>query len=216
VKDILRKICFINGTVKYCFAVTKRSPASRRPDESRVLTDPRAIRALAHPARLTVLDLLAGGRELTATACAEAADISPSAMSYHLRALEKWGFVERADSSGDGRERPWRAAPGGWRIESVDGPEVGPAVNAIVGMALDRAGADLRRWFAHERDAPRAWRDAAEVDTTVVWMTADEATDLAERYRALVDQYRDRTAQTRPAQARRVRAVRVLVPVDDR
>jgi hypothetical protein len=137
-------------------------------------------------------------------------------MSYHLRALEKWGFVERAESSGDGRERPWRATPGGWRIESVEGPEVGPAVNAIVGISLDRAGADLRRWFAHERTAPKAWRDATEVDTSVVWMTPDEAVDLAKRYRELVDQYRDRTAQSHPADARRVRAVRVLVPVDDR
>jgi DNA-binding transcriptional ArsR family regulator len=183
--------------------------------EDRVLTDPRAIRALAHPARLTVLDLLAGGRQLTATACAEAAELSPSAMSYHLRALEKWGFVERAESSGDGRERPWQAVPGSWRIESIR-PEVGPAVNAIVGISLDRAGADTRRWFAHEREAPPAWRDAAGVDTTVLWMTAEEATELGERYRELLDRHRDRTAQTRPPDARRVRTVRVLVPVDDR
>jgi hypothetical protein len=136
-------------------------------------------------------------------------------MSYHLRALEKWGFVERVESS-DGRERPWQAAPGGWRIESVDGPEVGPAVNAIVGISLDRVGADVRRWFAREREAPPDWRDASAVETSVVWMTADEAKELAERYQELVDRYRERTAQTRPANARRVRAVRVLVPVDDR
>jgi DNA-binding transcriptional ArsR family regulator len=184
--------------------------------EDRVLTDPRAIRALAHPARLTVLDLLAGGRQLTATACAEAAELSPSAMSYHLRALEKWGFVERVESSEDGRERPWQAVPGGWRIESVDGPEAGPAVNAIVGLSLDRVGADVRHWFAREREAPPEWRDAAGVETSVVWMTADEAVELAARYQELVDQYRDRTAQTRAPDARRVRAVRILVPVDDR
>jgi DNA-binding transcriptional ArsR family regulator len=182
----------------------------------RVLTDPRAIRALAHPARLTVLDLLAGGRQLTATACAEAAELSPSAMSYHLRALEKWGFVERVAGSHDGRERPWQAVPGGWRIESVEGPEVGPAVSAIVDISLDRVAADVRRWFVREREAPRDWRDASGVETSVVWMTADEAVELAERYQELVERYRDRTAQTRPPDARRVRAVRVLVPVDDR
>jgi DNA-binding transcriptional ArsR family regulator len=196
--------------------VTKPSTRPRPADADRVLTDPRAIRALAHPARLTVLDLLAGGRQLTATACAEAADLSPSAMSYHLRALEKWGFVERVEGSADARERPWQAVRGGWRIESVDGPEVGPAVNAIVGISLDRVAADVRRWFAREREAPPAWRDAAAVETTVMWMTAAEAAELAEGYRELVDRYRERTAQNRPPDARRVRAVRVLVPVDDR
>ena len=33
---------------------------------------------------------------------------SPSALSYHLRALARWKFVEEAEG-GVGRERPWRA-----------------------------------------------------------------------------------------------------------
>ncbi len=74
------------------------------------LSDPKAIRALAHPARLTVIEELYSGRELTATECADLAGLSPSAMSYHLRSLAKAGIVERADATGDGRERPWRAA----------------------------------------------------------------------------------------------------------
>jgi hypothetical protein len=130
--------------------------------------------------------------------------------------LEKWGFVERVEGAADARERPWQAVPGGWRIESVDGPEVGPAVNAIVGISLDRVAADVRRWFAREREAPPDWRDAAAVETTVMWMTANEAAELADSYRELVDRYRERTAQNRPPDARRVRAVRILVPVDDR
>ena len=64
------------------------------------LTDPKAIRALAHPARLAVIEELYAGRELTATECAEIAGLSPSAMSYHLRSLEKAGIVERADATG--------------------------------------------------------------------------------------------------------------------
>jgi DNA-binding transcriptional ArsR family regulator len=74
------------------------------------LTDPRAIRALAHEARQQVIDELYSGAILTATEAAQICGLSPSAMSYHLRALEKWGIVVRDDTSGDGRERPWRAA----------------------------------------------------------------------------------------------------------
>src|SRR4051794_4241177 len=74
-----------------------------------VISDPRAIRALAHPARQVVIDELYDGKVLTATECAELAGLTPSAMSYHLRALERWGILERAEASADGRERPWRA-----------------------------------------------------------------------------------------------------------
>ena len=50
-------------------------------DEPVVLTDPRDIRALAHPARLAVLTELEPGVELTATELAARAGVTPSAMS---------------------------------------------------------------------------------------------------------------------------------------
>ena len=80
------------------------------------ITDPQAIRALAHDARLIVLDeLFASQTTRTATELAALCDLTPSAMSYHLRALEKYGYVIRAASEGDARERRWRAA--GARLE---------------------------------------------------------------------------------------------------
>jgi len=53
------------------------------------LTDPRAIRAIAHEARQLVIDELYSGSVITATEAAQICGLSPSAMSYHLRALEK-------------------------------------------------------------------------------------------------------------------------------
>src|SRR5690242_12908493 len=80
------------------------------PDEdTRRLQDPRAIRALAHPARMAIIDALASGDALTATDCAGLAGLSPSATAYHLKVLERYGFAEPAPARGDGRERPWRA-----------------------------------------------------------------------------------------------------------
>ena len=93
----------------------KESPTDGRG----TLSDPGAIRALAHPARLAVIEELYAGRELTATECAEIAGLSPSAMSYHLRSLEKAGIVERAELDGDGRERPWRAAGAYLQVDST-------------------------------------------------------------------------------------------------
>jgi len=71
--------------------------------------NPRNIRALAHPARLAIINALATGDELTATQCAELTGLSPSATAYHLKFLERFGFAEAAAPRPDRRERPWRA-----------------------------------------------------------------------------------------------------------
>ena len=51
------------------------------------LTDPRMMRALAHPARIAIWMHLGLNGPATATECAEIAGLSPSACSYHLRTL---------------------------------------------------------------------------------------------------------------------------------
>src|ERR1700710_2095183 len=116
------------------------SRAKKRPgvDGPVVVSDPRAIRALAHPARLAVIDEFFAGRRLTATECAEIAGLSASAMSYHLRALEKWGIIRRSATTGDGRERPWEAAGDRLAIDSAE-PRASAAGEAVlVARALDR------------------------------------------------------------------------------
>jgi DNA-binding transcriptional ArsR family regulator len=171
------------------------------------------MKALAHPARLTVLDALSDGGELTATECAQATGVSPSAMSYHLRALEKWGFVERAGNSQDGRERPWRAVAGSWRIDAMPDQYAATAAGAVVNAMLERLRADVAAWFDRERDQPREWRDVSAVENTNLWLTPDEAEELQQLYRDWVDRHRGRTAADHPEGARRVRTTRVLVPV---
>ena len=69
-----------------------------------------ALRALAHPARLDLLDLLRVHGTLTAAECARLLGTSTKSCSYHLRVLAGQGLVTRADESADGRERPWRRA----------------------------------------------------------------------------------------------------------
>src|SRR5215470_16219623 len=73
------------------------------------LQDPRDIRALAHPARMAIIDALASGDELTATECAALTGLSPSATAYHLKFLHRYDYAEPAPARSDARERPWRA-----------------------------------------------------------------------------------------------------------
>jgi len=87
------------------------------------LHDPRDIRALAHPARMAIIDALASGDELTATECAALTGLSPSATAYHLKLLERYDLAEPAAARSDGRERPWRATDGRARID-LDAREV--------------------------------------------------------------------------------------------
>jgi len=114
------------------------------------IDDPGALRALAHPARLTVIDELYQGVERTSSELAELTGLSPSAMSYHLRALERWGMVERGEPREDGRERPWRAVG---RTLSLDPETVSAAATDVVaGTTLQHLRDEFRRWAMVEQN----------------------------------------------------------------
>ncbi|MDQ2749492.1 MAG: helix-turn-helix domain-containing protein [Actinomycetota bacterium] len=179
------------------------------------LHDAQSIKALAHPARLAVIDELFAGRELTATECAEIAGLSPSAMSYHLRALEKVGIVERAEASGDGRERPWRAAGSKLMVTSEESI-VAFAAGAVVGKTVaDRLTAGFARWIERTPSEDPAWRDVGGISSALVWLTHDDAADVEKTITDLIDKYRGRTAGAHPDGARRVRVGLLLYPNDE-
>ncbi|TQJ18291.1 ArsR family transcriptional regulator [Kribbella jejuensis] len=172
------------------------------------ISDPRAIRALAHPARQRIIDELFSGRVLTATECAELAGLTPSATSYHLRALERWGIVERAEATGDGRERPWRALGTGLMITSQSDTAGRTASHAMMRSNVDH----LMQQFA-ELPADDPWEELSSFNRTRLWLSFEEATELHARMTALVDEYRkDRTASEHPDGTRSVSTLVAFVP----
>lgn len=187
-------------------------PGKRRRDNAVVLTDPRAIRALAHPARLTVMDRLYGGQVATSTELAKHAGLSPSAMSYHLRALERWGIVERAESAGDARERPWRARGTSLQISSERPRATAAASTALIGTMLDGERRAIADFLAHEDDEPPQWRDAMQLSTGQIEVTAEELGSLNAALGAVVDGY-EKGRRRSPAGARAVRFSLLTVPV---
>src|SRR3954451_18284500 len=104
------------------------------------VSDPQVMRALAHPARIEIIDYLNNsGAVVTATECAGMVGLSPSATSYHLRELAKYGLVEQAPSRGDGRERVWRSTNSGLRIDAdLEQPGARAATQALVDVYLNR------------------------------------------------------------------------------
>ncbi len=198
--------------VKYSFHMSADSDTHKDATE-RVIRDPLAIRALAHPARLAVLEELSNGEELTATQCAELTGLSPSAMSYHLRALEKYGFVERADVSGDGRERPWHATANRWSTGGeIDDEEYDLATEALVRVTVERIVAEFSAWARVEGSMPKGWKDACSVSNTTVWLTSTEAQAMVKSIDDLFDTVRGRTRADHPQGARRVRLTGFVIP----
>jgi DNA-binding transcriptional ArsR family regulator len=188
-------------------------PGGSRPTAPVVLRDPRAIKALAHPARLAVIDELFAGRKLTATECGEIAGLSPSAMSYHLRALEKWGIVRRSEASGDGRERPWEAAGEGLMVDSAE-PRASAAGEAIlVARQLDRQRADILGWISSQDETADSWYDSTVIGSGAFWLSHDEVKQLSDDISAMVARIPRRSAAEAPHGAREVRVSFSVVPI---
>jgi len=178
------------------------------------LRDPRAMRALAHPARLAILERLSTEGPATATECAAVTGQSPSACSYHLRALAKWGLVEETEGD-DRRERRWRVL-GPFVIGEHDGPrraDVAAAEHALTAEVLSRSTTRVLDWMDASDAEPREWRTAALVSSRNLLMTAAELEAVIEQVDAMLAPYRasDRRG-AEPADARLVHLHLSAVP----
>jgi DNA-binding transcriptional ArsR family regulator len=164
----------------------------------RELSDARTMRALAHPVRLALIEVLGLYGPLTATQAGERIGESPTTCSFHLRQLAKYGFVEEA-GGGSGRARPWRLSSRGMRFSTEhDDPETNVAAGELARMLRERQLDRYRTWLESKSSYPRAWRDAAEATELIMWMTADELQEFNQELVALlVPRFRER--QSDPA-----------------
>ena len=188
---------------------------SGTPENPLKITDPRAMRALAHPARIAILQHLAIEGPATATECAEVAGLSPSACSYHMRALAGHGFVEEDQASAaDGRHRPWRARVIAFSFG--DEPGQSSTVRAAGRLLKESIQAHIEgiraQHLDHEADYPPEWCAAAGMTQDVLHVTADELAALRSEMHALLGRYRRLDRVERPPGARRVHAVLELLP----
>jgi predicted ArsR family transcriptional regulator len=188
--------------------------AAGSPANPVVLTDPRVMRALAHPARMAIWQHLGLEGPATATECAAVVGLSPSACSYHLRTLAKYGFVEEDLShSADGRERPWRA-----KITAISVPDGtgSPALRDAVRLlsASAHASAEELRESYHDRQSeyPDDWQGALGTNYDVLHATPEELNTLKQRLVELFGEYRRLSHDSRPPGARRVQVAVDFIP----
>jgi len=171
------------------------------------IADPRVMRALAHPARIEIVEYLNDtGAAVSATEVAGMVGLSPSATSYHLRELAKYGLVEQAPSRGERRERLWRGRSHSLRIDpDLEEPGAQAASEALVDLYLHREYARVRAWLGRQAEEAPEWWDVASIMGMRLVVTVDELREINEKVRVLLEPYQVRTRQAdAPAGARRV------------
>ena len=180
---------------------------SDRPEpQTRRISDPQAMRALAHPVRLELLDLIRREGDITATRAAEALGESPGNMSWHLQTLAKYGYVEET-GAGKGRARPWRLVSDSNRfVADDDDPVAFSAGSLLARQVLDRAVGGQHQWLSSAHTYPVEWRDSAFLTDSLAYLTAAEMRELSEAVIEAFRRYDDRDKRgERPADALPVR-----------
>lgn len=170
-------------------------------------TDPRKLRALAHPLRWDLIDLLSSELSATATRCAEVLGQSVASCGYHLGILAKYGYVEPVPGD-HGREKPWRLTSREQRLSAEGLDEEGAlAAQEATEVFLDRELA-LIKDRARRRDLEdEPWRAASLLVGSTFWVTAAELSEIREELLLIARRYsaRGEDLSIRPTGAREAR-----------
>lgn len=161
-------------------------------DRTLDLTD---LKALAHPLRAQILDRLSTYGPATASALAERLGESSGATSYHLRQLEKHGFVREDRSRGTARERWWERVPGGITLEASSLSPGSPerAASEMLIAEWERNRRQLLDDFTRrgEQLGPE-WMEMSTISTSNFRLTAAQMGDLRDDLMAVIDRYVER------------------------
>lgn len=190
---------------RYICNVMFASAATGHPSVSEV-SDLRALRALAHPFRVKLYELVAREGTLTATQASGLTGESSASCSFHLRQLAKYGFLEAVPQEG-GRERPWRRTSAVNVFDRLaDDPDYAGATEAAGLLAAQRLLAQLHRHLADREHEPPQWREASLLHDSLLYLTAAELSSLKQELLALAAHYQSRTLEPglRPADSKPV------------
>ena len=161
-------------------------------DDTQIRTlDAGALKALAHPLRARIFDILASQGPQTASSLAALVGETSGSTSYHLRALAAHDLIHEVEGRGTARERWWERPKG--RID-MPGPDdtMSPANRAaaqIVTSEFFRLRHETLMTYLNrpQSEVPEEWRDVGLTMTTHLDMTAAQVTELRGELEALVE-----------------------------
>lgn len=175
-----------------------RSPARK----DRIL-DAGALRALAHPLRVKIYDILSQYGPQTASSLAERLGESSGSTSYHLRALAKHDLIQEVADRGSGRERWWERPVGGVSFaneEALKTPSGRAATQIVMNEFFTLRQEQLMRFVGRglSGEAPQ-WQEGSMISTATARLTPEQSQELSRQIMALiddaVDKYRDQDGE---------------------
>ncbi|MFX4271131.1 helix-turn-helix domain-containing protein [Propionibacteriaceae bacterium Y1685] len=179
-------------------------PEERTPHEA-VVINSENLRGLTHPLRMRLLGRLRAGGPSTASALAREFDTTSGDVSYHLRQLERFGFITEAER-GSKRERWWQARHERTEFNELSLPTEDRELarhwtNQVVAQTIERLALASDQW----RSWPEEWQPLFGASDLLLDLTPDEADELKTRLQQTIDEFRTRrTDQPAPEGTRTV------------
>jgi DNA-binding transcriptional ArsR family regulator len=162
------------------------------PSHKRV-DDLATLRAIAHPLRMRLLGALRVDGPATASELGRRFDESSGSTSYHLRQLERYGFVEEDANQPSRRERRWRATTDYTSWNSADFlDDVGgqSALRVFERERIDFTVRHLQRWYAERHQWPRSWSAAEIGSDSLLHLRVEDLSALKQDLDGLLARYK--------------------------
>jgi DNA-binding transcriptional ArsR family regulator len=169
--------------------------------------DPTALKALTHPLRVEMYDLLADGGPATASHLAARMQESTGTTSYHLRILAQHGFIEEDPERGNKRERWWRVRPGGYSLRATPllrDTESAADLRLAAGQLWRIYARQLETWYRTAEHWGPDWIDASVSNIVRFEGTPEDMAALREDVMEVLNRHADRlrSRPTPPGSAR--------------
>ena len=155
--------------------------------------DTEGLKALSHPLRVQLLDALSVYGPATASGLAVRLAESSGATSYHLRQLERHGFVRELEARGTGRERWWERSPGSIDIGASEAERTpaGRTASQLIYREFRTSQQRLLNEFIERGDdeLPREWSDASQVRSANTRLTVEQMREFVAAVDEVIEHY---------------------------
>jgi DNA-binding transcriptional ArsR family regulator len=181
--------------------------------------DIESLKALSHPLRVRLFNELSIHGAATASKLADRVGESSGSTSYHLRQLERHGFVREVEGRGTARERWWERVPGSINLSppKTTATPSGREATILVSREFARLKAQTLETFVERGldTLPRPWYDASTVSQSSLQLTLEQLTELSEAAETFVSEYIDRFRGQDLPESRAVQVQLNIIPVID-
>ena len=149
------------------------------------MSDPRVLRAIAHPTRGRILDELGATGPMRAADVGEALGIPANQASFHLRQLAKYGVIVPApEAARDKRDRVWKLTDErGFRL---DGEEIMGQPGGKAALTVFRHNKEA--WAHHLVDEVWSFKKHKDAFSAIVDQTMKLSKDEAAEFMGEIDE----------------------------